>query len=493
MVTSQATDTIRVLLIDDDEDDYLLTESALSSVDHQSYQLDWASCYETGLRDILESRHDVYLIDYRLGSRSGVELIAEARSKSNCGPMIMLTGRGDHQSDLEAMAAGAAEYFVKSQMSPQLIERSIRYAIDRRTASDALEESEKRFQRAFADAPIGMALVTPQGRFSRVNAALCRMLGYSAERLCELGIPEVIHPDDLAEIQEALRAVLDGESETLYLEKRIIAADGRTVPVIAKATLIRDAEGHPLYFIGQLVDISDLHVANSRLRDLLRSKDELIASVSHELRTPLTGVMGFAEVLRDPNSGLSPSERQEMITSIARQGADLANIVEDLLTAAQVGADSLNVAQVPVDLRAQAAQVLEGLDQQAVFPIELSGRPVQAVGDPARVRQVLRNLVTNALRYGGDTRKIVINQAGSSAQVIVRDNGSGIPEDKQYLIFEPYQRAHYDEGLTVSIGLGLTVSRNLAKLMNGDLTYHRQHGETVFQLTLPLADSTDDP
>ena len=360
------------------------------------------------------------------------------------------------------------------------------------TANIAMTISEEQFRTAFQDAPIGMALVNLQGRFSQVNSALCRMLGYSAEQLTKLSIPEITHPGDLEATQEALRSVLDGEVETLHLEKRIMAADGRTVRVFANATLVRDQEGQPLHFIGQLVDISDLHDANIRLRDLLRSRDELIASVAHELRTPLTGVLGFAEVLRDPDSGLSPADRQEMITDIARQSADLSNIVEDLLTAARVEANNLKVAQVPVDLRAQAAQVLEALDQQAVVPIELSGRPVKAVGDPARVRQILRNLVTNSLRYGGETRKIAINQAGSSAQVKVCDNGPGIPQDKQYVIFEPYQRAHNDEGLTASVGLGLTVSRNLAKLMNGDLIYHRQDGETVFQLTLPLADSIDD-
>ena len=360
---------------------------------------------------------------------------------------------------------------------------------ERRRRDRALEEAEERFRTAFQYAPIGMALVTPQGRFSQVNAALCQMLGYSAEQLCELSIPQVIHPDDLEETRKALGVVLDGEAEALHLEKRIMAADGRTVSVVANATLVRDPEGQPLYFICQLVDVSDLYEANSRLRDLLRSKDELIASVSHELRTPLTGVIGFAEVLRDPNSGHSAAERQEMITAIATQGAELANIVEDLLTAAQVEGDTLNVAQVPVDLGAQAAQVIEGLDQQAVLPIELSASSVRAVGDPARVRQILRNLVTNALRYGGETTRIVIDQAGSSALIGVRDSGPGIPEAKRDVIFEPYQRAHHnDEGLTASVGLGLAVSRKLARLMNGDLTYHRQDGETVFQLTLPIAE-----
>ena len=141
----------------------------------------------------------------------------------------------------------------------------------------------------------------------------------------------------------------------------------------------------------------------------IQAKNELIASISHELRTPLTAVVGFAQVLQDETSGLSAEERAEMIRVIVEEGVDLANIVEDLLTAAKADDGTLTVVHVPVDLRAQTAQVLESWHRQEAGHIEITGSAIRAIADPARVRQVLRNLISNALKYGGNTIRINVN------------------------------------------------------------------------------------
>ncbi len=234
-------------------------------------------------------------------------------------------------------------------------------------------------------------------------------------------------------------------------------------------------------------DITEREQAKQELETSLRSKDELIASIAHELRTPLTAVVGYALVLQDEHSGLSGEERADMIRTIADEGADLTNIVEDLLTAAKAEAGTLTVVHVPVDLRAQAAQVLETWHQQQTGHIELTGTGIRAIADPARVRQIIRNLISNALKYGGDTIKINVTGDQTTTRIAVTDNGPGIPPGQQERIFEAYQRAHHTPGLTASMGLGLTISRQLAHLMDGNLTYQHQTRQTTFELTLPKA------
>jgi len=225
--------------------------------------------------------------------------------------------------------------------------------------------------------------------------------------------------------------------------------------------------------------------AERQLRETLRSKDEFVATIAHELRTPLTAVVGFAQVLKEEGSNLPPAERAEMIRMIADEGIDLTNIVDDLLVAAKAEAGTLTVANVRVDLRAQTAQVLEGFGHEAVGNIVFTGSSAHTSGDPARVRQILRNLVSNALRYGGDRIRVSVSSDDSTAQVMVADNGTGVsPQDREH-IFEPYRRAHDAPGLTASVGLGLTISRQLARLMDGNLTYRREAGESIFALTLP--------
>jgi signal transduction histidine kinase len=222
-----------------------------------------------------------------------------------------------------------------------------------------------------------------------------------------------------------------------------------------------------------------------RLEQLNRAKDEFLASISHELRTPLSVVVGFSQILQDSHDTLSEEERAELLNMLVAEGADLTNIVSDLLVAAKADIGALEVALVPVNLRAQAAQVLESLEPYQVAHIELVGHSVRAVADPERVRQVVRNLVSNALRYGGDTIRIEVLSGGTNVKVLVCDNGTAIPEEDRERIFRPYQRAHNIPGLAGSVGLGLAISRQLAQLMGGDLTYRHHNGESIFELALP--------
>ncbi|HDL41974.1 MAG TPA: HAMP domain-containing histidine kinase, partial [Actinobacteria bacterium] len=213
---------------------------------------------------------------------------------------------------------------------------------------------------------------------------------------------------------------------------------------------------------------------------LIASKDEFIASVSHELRTPLTVVAGMASELEDRWDSFSPEEARELVSLMSGQAADMRNLIEDLLVVARADIGKVAVTRRRVDVNEQIEHVLVGfsIDKRARIAVEGDGVIVWA--DEGRVRQILRNLLTNAIRYGGD--QIVVSAAvdGSDAVVRIADNGAGIPEDEWSEIFEPYARAHSVPSQPNSVGLGLTVSRTLARLMDGDLTY-RYDGSSVFE------------
>ncbi|MBK5266658.1 MAG: CHASE domain-containing protein, partial [Acidimicrobiia bacterium] len=227
------------------------------------------------------------------------------------------------------------------------------------------------------------------------------------------------------------------------------------------------------------------------MAEVLAAKDQFVASMSHELRTPLTGILGFAEILRDQPEGLSLDERVEMVEVIAEQATELSAIIEDLLVTARTEHGTLMMVEVPVDMADQIAHVLESLNCTDRVPIEANSIP-KAVGDPGRVRQVVRNLVVNALAYGGSSIRVVVEPIGGMFAVHVIDDGVGVPIELSEKIFEPYFSAHTKAGLPVSIGLGLSVSRDLARRMAGDLTHSREDGETIFRFTLPIAPAESD-
>lgn len=351
-------------------------------------------------------------------------------------------------------------------------------------AEEALRASEHRFRGAFENAPIGMALLSFDGRFLQVNQALADLLGYPAESLLSMNWADVDTPQGSGTAEE-VAALLAGPTLSRQMERCLVRADGSARDCTVSLSVVADARERPHHLILQMVDITELKRAQQELEEALRGKDEFVASVSHELRTPLTAVIGFGDLLRTQAPRLSPQEQREMIEVLRAQAAEMARIVEDLLVVARSDGSEIRVASLPVDLRDQAVQVLSGWGPAQVAHVALEDGTGYAQADPSRVRQILRNLVLNALRYGGEHVRIGTRRVGDAVCIVVADDGPGIPDHARERVFQPYQQAHRVPGLTSSIGIGLTVSRRLARLMGGDLTYRYEHGEAVFELALP--------
>lgn len=222
----------------------------------------------------------------------------------------------------------------------------------------------------------------------------------------------------------------------------------------------------------------ELERRNEELRRIDALRARYLATISHELRTPLTSVVGLSATLRDDLVALSEEEVSELAGLIAEQAQDMAAIIEDLLVVARSEpGDQLPVSAEQVDLASTAAEVVESLGGG----VQVRGAGV-AVADPRRVRQVLRNLLTNAKRHGGSGIDVEVAESNGWSHVTVIDDGDGVSPDVIDFLFQPFAHS-YDH--RDSIGLGLWVSNRLADLMGGELEYQRIDGKTAFRLRLP--------
>lgn len=240
-----------------------------------------------------------------------------------------------------------------------------------------------------------------------------------------------------------------------------------------------------------IVDVSAHRSEERRMEDLISAKNEFLASISHEIRTPLTAIVGFSQVLED-DGDMSNEDRMLMVRSIVEQAQEMSDLVNDLLLAARTEAGHVKVDATEIDVVAQVRQTLDaGGTFTANVDFQWPGAMVPAIADPVRVRQILRNLLTNAERYGGPIVTLAIHTRPGWVDVDVIDNGAGLPEDQWEAIFELYHRAHQDSGRTESAGVGLAISRQLAELMNGSLQYFREDDCSVFRLRLPAEPHPD--
>ncbi len=378
---------------------------------------------------------------------------------------------------------------------------------ERKETHRALAKAEERFRTAFNYAPIGMALVAPDGRFTTVNSTFCQMLGYSADRLCELSITEITHPDDVEETRVALGDVLDGEAETLSLEKRLIAADGHVVPIIVDTTLVRDLEGQPLYFIAHLVDLSGLHEANRQLleahvalEESARLKDEFFAGMSHELRTPLSAIIGLSSILERQTFGLLNDKQTSYVDEIGRSGRHLLALIDDLLDLEKIAAvtEDLEIGPVhlPTLIRGAVSMLRETATAKGLqIREDISPDLLVVSGDERRLKQVLVNLLSNAVKFTPEGGRVGVEakQAAGQTHITVWDTGVGIPRKHQHLLFHRYPQLGTSLSQEqVGSGLGLALSQRLMQLHDGFISVESAEGDgSRFTMQWPINSATN--
>lgn len=226
--------------------------------------------------------------------------------------------------------------------------------------------------------------------------------------------------------------------------------------------------------------------AREGLMELAKAKDRFIAAVSHELRTPLSAVVGFAGALTDGVDNFSTEELTEMASVIYAQSIELTHLVDDLLTSERAASGNLTIQAADISLLDECLDIVQSTGLHMSVSVQ-GAASLSAHADPLRTRQILRNLLTNAARYGGENVEVEVTAANGRALVRVRDNGMGVRHIDVEQIFEPYYRTQGEGSAPDSVGLGLAVARQLARLMGGDLEYRRSNEWTVFELSLPLS------
>jgi signal transduction histidine kinase len=282
----------------------------------------------------------------------------------------------------------------------------------------------------------------------------------------------------LLAITEILISLVEGR-DLVELELPLETVRGERIWLSLRAVNVSTGD-KPDGVLCALADVTHLKVKEGAMSELIQAKDEFVASISHELRTPLTAVVGLtSEIVA---GGFVGAERDELIELVASQAQEMSHIIDDLLVSARAGMGTVAVALDTIDLNTELSAAVSGV---GIDLLEMPPALPPAVGDAPRIRQILRNLLTNLERYGGANRRVLGGVEGERVWLEVRDDGEGVSEEESVRIFEPYASAH--SGVASSVGLGLSVSRQLAQLMGGSLAYRRDGEESVFRLELALA------
>jgi two-component system, sensor histidine kinase and response regulator len=363
----------------------------------------------------------------------------------------------------------------------------------------ALVAAEERWRTAFESAPVGMAEVALDGRFLQVNAALCDLLGYSTEQFYTMAPLDFYPPDDADELRQRIADIPLKSAEILRLDRRFLHADGRVVWCAASVAPVRNGEGKVDRLLVHYEDLTNRKQFEHHLAQLAgqatKAKSDFLANMSHEIRTPMNGVIGLTDLLLETK--LDELQR-DYAQSVRSSGEALMVIIDDIFDFSNADGGAVDIDDVEFSVRTVVDDVVarlaanaqaKGLELLAVID---SSVPAVVNGDPARVRQVLSNVVGNAIKFtraGAIAVRASAVEAVSSGTAIrfeVTDTGDGIATGDLATIFEPF--AQVDSSTTREYGgtgLGLAIAQQLARLMGGDCGVTSQLGKgSTFWFTI---------
>lgn len=474
---------VRILIIDDDEDDYLITSEYIRHIPGADFAIDWCARFEDALEFICKKAYDLYFTDYRLGARSGVDLLKEATVRGCDAPIILLTGKGNRDVDMEAMQLGAVDYLVKTDLTVEKMERCIRYTMERMEHLRALKANERKYRSIFEKSKDLVFLADDMLDFQDVNGAAKSLLGYEPHELLQMNICDLM---DQAQHKKYLLTAI--QTKKMINDWEVVLTTKSGEKKVCILTAAKEDEYNEIEYIqGILHDITTLRKEErlSLQAEKLAATGRLVRTLAHEVRNPLNNITLSVEQLQqdktiEESSGL-------YLNIIQRNALRISGLINELLNTSKPGdvVPEEKILQAVLDdvIGASIDRItLKKLKLDVQYPPE----EVMVMVDSEKLKLALLNIVINAIEAmeeGKGVLVISLTQLRHTAVLRISDNGCGISEENISRLFEPYFTQKRN-----GMGLGLAFTLNI--LQAHKATIDVSSGEmlgTSFTITFPLA------
>jgi PAS domain S-box-containing protein len=468
----------RILIVEDDEDDFLIIEACIKDIPDKEFLIDWCYDYDDAMQRISEGRYDIYFIDYLLGAKTGLQLLEEAISSGCEDPLILLTGIGNRDVDIQAMTIGAVDYLVKSEINTEKLERSIRYALERSAYIKALRVNERKFRNIFERSKDAVFLLGEGLVFRDVNNATCDLFKYSKEELLDFSLYELFARKEAAGVLKD-KLLHSGEGEEMEVELMTRNRERRNC--ILSISRQADSSGET-YIQGIIHDITNLkRIERATFQiEKLRGTATLLRTLAHEVRNPLTNINLSVEQLKPE---CESEDANIYLDIIARNCGRIDSLISELLDLSRPAEISLQKTDLQDIINSTLAAASDRIALKNIrLDLAYPGQPAFVMADREKLKIAFLNIVINAVEAVPAQSGVItisIRDESPNFRVLINDNGGGIPEENISRIFEPYFTSK-----TNGFGLGLAATWNILQSHRAGIDVNSQLGEgTSFMLT----------
>lgn len=478
-------DVINILLIEDDEDDYILTRSYLTDNERFDFNIDWEHDYGKGLERVKENAHDLYLIDYRLGSLSGIDLLKEAREAGIAKPMIMLTGQDSYQTDIESMASGASDYLVKGEINNSLLERAIRYNLEQYHNIMTLREQEVKYRVLFEESLDAVFIANDDLEILDSNFAFRKLLGvfHDSDEMLELS---GLFKDEAC--YQKFKDEFDQNSYIINREINLKDADGNEKLCLISVNRTESQNDAPAMIQGIIKDITLLKKAEKELIDSEKAilTGKMVRTVAHEIRNPLTNIMLSLKQLEKKIND-SGEDTKNFIEIAGKNTLVINTLIDEMLQASSPGEMSFKSTSLNDIIEESVKFCKDRIELQHVELVMDLDKTVDCRElDPEQLKRAFNNVIINAVEAMSKSDKKILTitskMTDGDCTITISDTGEGIEEDKIKDLFEPFFT-----GKAGGMGLGLTLVMNVMKKHRAEVKVSSKLGEgTKFEFIFPI-------
>ena len=472
---------IRILIIDDDEDDFFITSEYLRQIQEYELQIDWCYRFNDAIQHLKTRNYEMYFVDYRLGAKTGLDFLKEAVRLGCEDPIVLLTGKGNKDVDIEAMQMGATDYLIKTELTTDKLERCIRYSLERTAYLKALRANEKRYRSIFELSKDAVFIADKQLHFRDMNAATSALLGFEREELVTLSVYDLMADEaDKVLLQKFIYE--EGEVNDLEIEFQTKQGEKKTC-IFSVSAMVDGSDDH---YQGLMHDITNLKRAEKAnlLIEKLGATGRLVRTLAHEVRNPLNNINMSVEQLMHTD-GNTTEESPLFLDIIQRNSKRIGDIITELLDTSRPTDLVFERYTLQSIMDESISEALDRITLQHVnMQIRYSNEPCFIMANKEKLKIAFLNIIINAVEavesITGEL-SISIDSLKEAHIVTIRDNGCGIPEENISRLFEPYFTSKRN-----GMGLGLAVTLNILQSHKAtvDVTSVLKQG-TTFVITFP--------